>query len=521
MSTMINIESLCLSCMTDIGFGLSCPNCGERLQSQKNATALPLKTILNKRFVIGCVLGNPGGFGITYLVWDMLLDTTAAIKEFLPLSAVSRGSDNTTVRANSKQDQAFFKQGLQIFLKEAKTLAQFSHPNIVRIRDCFTSNNTAYLVMEYHHGQPLDQVVAQAGGQLSEDKALELILPILDGLEAVHNKRFLHRDIKPQNIYITDKGIPLLLDFGASRFALTDDTQALTVMLSAGYAPFEQYHEKGKQGIWSDIYSIGATLYFMTTGKMPCNALERQHNDKITAPIILNPQLSNSFSLAIIKAMAVNPQLRPKTIGALKQSLITGTQHFLPVSPTSLPPKEKLPLPSKNKKRPSTIIYNDKIPSNLSWGRILLYIGIVTIVWSGWNSRQKQETDHSIPLSGIENNLQIEIGSIDEDATEHSDLIVFPTLAFEQENINEPIIFEQDQQRSKPVKTKPAEAIRYQSAPPERNRNVLSECAYKRQHSHCTLPQSKQTGICLPGHQGQLACFPKPPPPHLKPRFRR
>jgi len=521
---MLNIESLCLSCMTNIGHELNCPNCGERLQSQKNATALPLKTILNKRFVIGRVLGNPGGFGITYLVWDMLLDTTAAIKEFLPLSSVSRSSDNTTVRANSKQDQDFFNQGLQIFLKEAKTLAQFSHPNIVRIRDCFTSNNTAYLVMEYHHGQPLDQVVAQAGGQLSEDKALELIIPILDGLEAVHNKRFLHRDIKPQNIYITDKGTPLLLDFGASRFALTGDTQALTVMLSAGYAPFEQYHEKGKQGIWSDIYSIGATLYFMTTGKMPCNALERQYSDKIIPPITLNPQLSNSFSQAIVKAMAVNPLLRPKTIGALKQSLILGSQYFLPTSITDLTPKEKLPLPSSNKTKSSTIIYYDKKPSNLTWGSILLYLGVGTIVWFGWSSQQLKETNNSIPLhSGLEKNSQIEINSLAEDVTEYSDSIDFPDLANEQENIIKPVIFEQDQQWNEQVKTKPLDPIQYQSAPSANNRNVLSECANKKPHSHCNVPQRNQIGVCLTDRQGQLACLPKPPPPppHLKPRFRR
>ena len=202
---MVNTETLCMSCMTDIKGQAICPDCGIQDHNQRNAVALPLKTVLNKRFLVGRVLGKPGGFGITYLVWDMLLETTAAIKEFLPLSSVSREPENVSVRANSKHDQVCFNQGLQIFLKEAKTLAQFSHPNIVRIRDCFTSNNTAYLVMEYHKGLPLDQVISTAGGRLSEHRALEIIMPILDGLDAIHRKNFLHRDIKPQNIYVTDK----------------------------------------------------------------------------------------------------------------------------------------------------------------------------------------------------------------------------------------------------------------------------------------------------------------------------
>lgn len=326
---MTNIETLCLNCMMDKGEQTRCSQCGEYSQ-KRNVVALPPKTILNNRFVIGRVLGKPGGFGVTYLAWDMLLDTTAAIKEFLPLSSVSRDVDTISVRANSKQDHDFYKQGLQIFLQEAKTLAQFSHPNIVRIRDYFSANNTAYLVMEYHKGRPLDQVVADEGGWLSEDRALQIILPILKGLDAVHNKGFLHRDIKPQNIYITDNGVPILLDFGASRYAIADSTQTLTVMLSAGYAPFEQYHKKGKQGPWSDIYSISATLYFMVTGEMPVDALERQHDDSIVSPIKYNPLLSESFCLAIMQAMAPSSHARPQNINALKQ-IIVG-HSFLPAA---------------------------------------------------------------------------------------------------------------------------------------------------------------------------------------------
>ena len=146
---MVNVETLCLCCMTDRGSAACCPHCQtEASPQQQAAIALPFRTVLNDRFLVGRVLGRPGGFGITYLAWDMVLDTPAAIKEFLRLASVSREPGTISVQANSEQDQDFFSQGLEIFLQEAKTLAQFSHPNIVRIRDYFTANNTAYLVMD-------------------------------------------------------------------------------------------------------------------------------------------------------------------------------------------------------------------------------------------------------------------------------------------------------------------------------------------------------------------------------------
>jgi len=501
--------------MKDIQNSLTCPNCGALLHKQKNATALPLKTILNKRFIVGRVLGNPGGFGITYLVWDMLLETTAAIKEFFPLSSVSRNQKDMTIRANSRQDLVYFKQGLQVFLKEAKTLAQFSHPNIVRIRDCFTSNNTAYLVMEYHEGQPLDQLIAQAGGRLSEDKALELILPILEGLDAVHKKKFLHRDIKPKNIYITDQGIPLLLDFGASRFALTSNTNDLTVILSAGYAPFEQYHKKGKQGIWSDIYSIGATLYYMTTGKMPNDALERQHDDSLLAPIKLNPKLSVPFSQAIVKAMSITPQSRPNSIDALKQSLIAGGHQRTVTSQTKniVQPTASLVAKKTSIKRNPSLYGQKKDPFNFS--RLLLYIGIVAIAWSSWDSGQMLAND--IPdILPIKTPVAIPSENITVEESVYTDTIE-PVFIED----NDPLIIAEQpaKQPNKAVKNlEPA----YKAPPAHPHsmiRAAIAICKYKSPQSHCTQPHNNKAGICLPEKQGQLACLPKHPP-HLPPRFR-
>lgn len=324
---MENFAKLCLNCMDDMDDQMFCAHCGATPGSiARSSLALPEKNVLNGRFVVGRVLGQPGGFGITYLVWDKVLETTAAIKEFLPISSVSREAGTVSVLPNSEQDAASFKKGLRIFMKEAKTLAQFSHPNIVRIRDCFPANNTAYLVMDYHRGQPLDQIVKCEGGPLSESLALAIMLPILDGLKAIHDKQFLHRDIKPQNIYVTDQGTPMLLDFGAARMAMVDATKTMTVMLSAGFAPFEQYHTKGRQGPWSDIYACAATLYFLVTGKVPGDAIERRHDDRLLPPTVLNPALSKGFGAAIMRGLALEPTARPQTVEAFRDAL-SGTAH--------------------------------------------------------------------------------------------------------------------------------------------------------------------------------------------------
>jgi len=517
---MINIDTLCMGCMNDVGEQGVCPDCDIGSHKQRNTVALPLKTILNDRFLVGHVLGNPGGFGITYLVWDMVLDTTAAIKEFLPLSSVSRDPNNSTVRPNSKQDQDYFNQGLQIFLKEAKTLAQFSHPNIVRIRDCFTSNNTAYLVMDYHLGQPLDQVIKTAGGQLTEDKALEIILPILDGLEAVHQKNFLHRDIKPQNIYLTEQGTPLLLDFGASRFSALDSTKTLTVMLSAGYAPFEQYHKKGNQGPWSDIYSIGATLYFMVTGCMPTNAIERQHDNKIVPPIKHNPQLSEAFSLAIMKALSIDPQSRPQNIAALKQLLMGHSFQQAPLKQTVTASSPPPVLAVKKVERKASVIHYGEKPG-LNLGRLFLYSCLVVAIWSGWSNQQVLDDNNLQRVKRVQ-----EIGSdlIDEEITDEYVEMEDP---FPIETINPPPSITAKQFSTPPTQENQAVLMEkpLQREHPAIPEMAFTSCQYKRPHNACQYNSinGKQRGQCLPVPAGKLACLSRqqPPPAHFRPKFQR
>ncbi len=519
---MTKIETLCLSCMTDKGGSSSCPHCGNDEQKQRNAIALPMKTVLNKRFLVGRVLGRPGGFGITYLVWDMLLETTAAIKEFLPLSSVSRQPGTISVRANSKQDQDFFNQGLRIFLKEARTLAQFSHPNIVRIRDCFTANNTAYLVMEYHQGRPLDEAIKDEGGRMSEDRALEIMLPILDGLDAVHKKGFLHRDVKPQNIYLTEKGTPVLLDFGASRFALADTTKTLTVMLSAGYAPFEQYHQKGKQGPWSDIYSCGATLYSMVTGRMPDDAIERQHDDKLLPPIKLNPGLSEGFSAAIMKALETDPRSRPHNITALKQILIgTSFRPSVAQSTGQFTPAihaRSSRLEHKAERRPVVIQYDSRKDGS-RLGRWLLYVGLAAVLWFSWSTRQLLESNSGFNspqerVRWLDNaNVMVEDDGSVVDYVE----IIEPPPPMNTAEIR-PVY----PQPETPVNPTPSEArdIKPIATNPGTRDPAMAACQDKRPHLPCFFdsPEGRLRGLCLPVESGRLACSNEPPPFYPPPR---
>ncbi len=249
--TDFDLNALCPGCLAAKGRANPCPHCGYDEAAPRGALLLPHRSLLNTQFAVGRVLGKPGGFGITYLGWDLNLQTRVAIKEYLPRDLAGRATDRATVAPHTQDEGEQFRYGLEQFLREARTLAQIDHPNIVRVRHFFEANGTAYLVMDYYQGLSLAEHLERQGGRLPEEQAKQLLLPILDGLRAVHAKGFLHRDIKPQNIYLArlDAGgtRPILLDFGAARQAMGERSRSLSVVVSAGYAPFEQYHRKGNR----------------------------------------------------------------------------------------------------------------------------------------------------------------------------------------------------------------------------------------------------------------------------------
>lgn len=220
---------------------------------------------------IDSVLGQ-GGFGITYLATDVNLNVKVAIKEYLPASVAHRATDQS-VSPRWPEDQRFYQNGLDSFLVEARTLATFRHPNIVRVARFFEAHRTAYMVLDYERGESLKTWWGK-NGNMPEQELLALLKPLLDGLAVVHEAGYLHRDIKPDNIYVRrEDGSLVLLDFGAARQAVGGQQDGTSVV-TPGYAPIEQY-SGGDQGPWTDIHALGATLYWMVTGKKPVAATER------------------------------------------------------------------------------------------------------------------------------------------------------------------------------------------------------------------------------------------------------
>ena len=300
----------------------TCPHCGYDDSLKRSPLVLPHHTPLNSgRYRVGRLLGKPGGFGLTYLGWDERLQTKVAIKEYLPRELAGREPDRQTVAAHSHDDAHSFAFGLGKFLEEARTLARLDHPNLVRVRDFFEENGTAYLVMDYYDGLTLGEYLTrQPGGRIPEAQAIGILLPILDGLREVHAKGFLHRDIKPANIYLTAGNRPILLDFGAARQAMGEHSRSLSVVLSEGYAPIEQYQRNGKQGPWTDVYGAAATLYRMITGVDPPIALDRLGG---TNDLNFHDQkLSENLELAIVGGLSVDAANRYQTIDELQDSLV-------------------------------------------------------------------------------------------------------------------------------------------------------------------------------------------------------
>ncbi len=286
--------------------------------SQNYHGALPVGSRIESYEIAG-VLGV-GGFGITYKGYDHSLHCDVAIKEYLPSGLALRTANGSTVIPKSDEDKRYYEYGLKRFLDEARILAKFKERSIVRVSRFLEQNGTAYLVMDYEDGESLAEYL-QKCGVLSEAEILAIMLPVLEGLAAVHAKDFLHRDIKPGNIYLRKDGPPVLLDFGAARQALGEQTRALTGMVTPGYAPFEQYNSRSKQGPWTDLYAIGATLYHAITGRAPAEspdriaALQEQEPDPMKPAAEAGHGRYRPEFLAVIDWMlAPSPRDRPQSV---------------------------------------------------------------------------------------------------------------------------------------------------------------------------------------------------------------
>jgi serine/threonine protein kinase len=280
------------------------------------ANALPEGYVLQE-YRIQRVLGV-GGFGLTYLALDSNLNLKVAVKEYLPADVAQRGADQT-IGPRSPSTAETFGWGKQRFMDESRTVASFRHPNIVRVMRFFEANGTAYMVMEFVDGAPLGEWIKPLR-PVSEAQAAALVGPLLDGLDVIHKAGYLHRDIKPGNIYIREDGSPVLLDFGSARQRATE----LTAVVSPGYAPFEQYHSQGKQGPWSDIYALAGVLYWMVTGSMPLEAPARVRADEMAAAIQAadRSRFRPEFLAAIDWALAPFEDQRPQSVAEWREALL-------------------------------------------------------------------------------------------------------------------------------------------------------------------------------------------------------
>ncbi len=312
-----DISKICLRCMRVSDDQDTCPFCGHNKMGEKTwSKALNPGTILNNKILIGNILGK-GGYGITYIGFDLLLEYRVAIKEFFPEDLVTRSEDGHTLVVLDEVNSDNYEEETQAYLREARVLAEYSkNKGIVSIKDLFYENNTGYIVMEYLENGNLFKYVDNHGGWLPSDRALALIEPIIDILGDLHQSGLIHRDVSPDNIMLDKDGSIKLIDFGGSRKAGSKVQQEF--LGKWGFAPPEQMFSRiSEQGPWTDIYGICSTLYYLVTGDIPQSAIEREENDLITPINSYNIDLDPGVGELIMKGLSMKPEDRQQSIDEL------------------------------------------------------------------------------------------------------------------------------------------------------------------------------------------------------------
>lgn len=321
-------QKRCYGCMKIKSQGSVCEHCGYDESISNDIHQLPAGTILKEQYLIGRVLGQ-GGFGITYLGWDLYLDVPVAVKEYYPSGMVMREVSVTMdVTSMSGEVGTRFRNNKERFMREAKMLARFSQvPEIVQVKTFFLANNTAYIVMEYVEGITLKQYVKQQGGKLSVDETLKLMSPVMKALGKVHKSGLVHRDISPDNIMMLPDGGVKLLDFGAVRDVGEADvekqlTKSTEAILKQGYAPIEQYQNRGSLGPWTDVYALCATMLYCMTGQVPPDAPERVLGDEDLDFGAMVPELTEEQKQAFCAGMELRAQNRTSSMDELYRMFV-------------------------------------------------------------------------------------------------------------------------------------------------------------------------------------------------------
>ncbi len=342
-------KNICLYCFGDLDSNRVCMSCHHKADDTPSPPHhLPQRTVIGpqNRYLIGKALGE-GGFGITYLGWDLQQGIKVAVKEYFPSGYVNRVPGNNQVIINSKQNQAASNRGLKRFVEEARALAKIKNLNgVVNVRDFFSANGTAYIVMEFLDGVSLKKYLQRRGGKVSVDEILTIIRPVMDSLTQVHKIGLIHRDISPDNILITKFNEVKLIDFGAAKYS-NPDGRSLSIVLKQGFAPPEQYDAHGEQGPWTDVYALGVTIYFAITGILPPESIRvMMGKEAIKRPSELGIQIDPSVENALIKCLAVDKKKRFQDV----QQMINGLYNPRAPRKSASAPAANAPPPVTPKK---------------------------------------------------------------------------------------------------------------------------------------------------------------------------
>lgn len=315
---------VCSRCLRVVTRGQICGNCGfSEADYRPKPHQLPPEALLKQRYLVASVLGE-GGFGITYAGWDLTLDKPVAIKEYFPAGLAGRDASKTfSAQPQEGPGKSWFYAGRERFLREARMLAMLSGVRgIVPVRDFFEENDTAYIVMDFIHGESLRQRADRSGGKIAPTELLPLLRPVFDALILVHQSGILHRDISPENILVDRTGTAWLIDFGAAEELLpSDDLHSHAVILRKGYTPLEQYDSHGQQGPWSDLYALAATIYDLLCAQTPPEAILRVEKDLLLPPRKRGVSVTRAQQRALLSALSPQVSDRQTSIDQFRSEL--------------------------------------------------------------------------------------------------------------------------------------------------------------------------------------------------------
>lgn len=318
--------SVCPNCFTTKYSSQGrCPMCGYINTVMRDKRALPVEKVLNNRYMVGRVLGI-GGFGITYVAYDMSTRERIALKEYFPSEWATRISNTSQIAPASQAQQECYQHGRNVFINEARVLSKLRHvSNIVNVRTLFEENGTAYIVMALLEGNTLSGYLKSIGRKsLPYTTVNQMIMPVATALSQIHAYSLLHRDVSPDNIIVTNKGEVYLIDFGATRVYAVNSPKSMSVVLKPGFAPIEQYSRSGNQGPWTDVYALAATYYYLVAGRKPTEATDRIAGVAVVPLKNIVSDIPDYISNAVERALSIGWKDRPQTVGEFMQELRLG-----------------------------------------------------------------------------------------------------------------------------------------------------------------------------------------------------